>query len=194
MSQVLGCSWQRLQGEEPKIILPQTQFFVHNHWRIHTFKSRNYLFAALMKSTHFLLAKSTLNLSQALPQWRIATVDGQRARTLPGFYEQIAQALAFPDDFDHNLDALDELLNDLEWIEEEKVALYISHTADWLSGEKSDEKKLMIIDLLEATAEDWKWLDDDEEAPQKEFRIIFEDTPRIRTLLEEQEIPFGTLE
>ncbi|GAB2800228.1 hypothetical protein GCM10027275_52840 [Rhabdobacter roseus] len=149
-----------------------------------------------MKNTHFLLAKPTLKLPQALPHWRIATVDGQRATSLRDFYEQIARALDFPDDFDHNLDALDDLLNDLGWIEEEKVALYISHTSDWLSDEKSDEKKLMIIDLLEATAEDWKWVDEDEadEAPPKELRIVFEDTPSIRTLLEEQEIPFGILE
>ena len=117
----------------------------------------------------------------------------KKTASLKDFYEQIALAMKFPDDAGSNLDALDELLNDLEWIKEEKVIIFITNSADWLVKERSTDKILTIIDIMDATAEDWKWMDEEEDTHKKELKIIFDDSPRIRTLLEEQEIPFGTL-
>jgi hypothetical protein len=99
--------------------------------------------------------------------------------------------MKFPDYSGKNLDALDEMLNDLEWIEEQKVIIYIDHSSEWLSKEKSEEKILSVIDIFDATAEDWKWLDEEEEGiAKKELQIVFQDSERIRALLEDQEIPF----
>jgi len=87
------------------------------------------------------------------------------------------------------------MLNDLEWISEKKVIIYIDHSADWLSREKADDKVLTVIDIFDATAEDWKWLDEEEEGvAKKELQIVFQDSGRIRSLLEDQEIPFDTLD
>jgi RNAse (barnase) inhibitor barstar len=144
-----------------------------------------------MKNTHFLLAKKDTNLRKTFLGAFIATIDGQKATSMKDFHEQIGEALNFPDYSGKNLDALDEMLNDLEWITEEKVILYITNSNDWLSKEKSDEKILSLIDIFDATAEDWKWMEEEEDIAKKELRIIFEDSARIRTLLEEQEIPFG---
>jgi RNAse (barnase) inhibitor barstar len=144
-----------------------------------------------MKNTHFLLAKKDTNLRKTFLGAFIATVDGQKATSMKDFHEQIGEALNFPDYSGKNLDALDEMLNDLEWIREEKVILYITNSNDWLSKEKSDEKILSLIDIFDATAEDWKWMEEEEDIAKKELRIIFEDSARIRILLEEQEIPFG---
>lgn len=145
-----------------------------------------------MKNTHFLFAKKDADITKSFPGAFIARIDGQKATSMKDFQEQIGQALNFPDYAGKNLDALDELLNDLEWITEEKVILYITNSNDWLSKEKSDEKMLTLIDIFDSTAEDWKWMDeDDEEVDKKELRIIFEDSARLRSLLEEQEIPFG---
>jgi RNAse (barnase) inhibitor barstar len=144
-----------------------------------------------MKNTHFLLAKKDADLEKSFPGAFIAKIDGQKATSMKDFHEQIGEALNFPDYSGKNLDALDEMLNDLEWIREEKVILYIRNANDWLSKEKSDDKILSLIDIFDATAEDWKWMDEEEDVAKKELQIIFEDTPRIRTLLEEQEIPFG---
>lgn len=144
-----------------------------------------------MKNTHFLLAKKGAELRKSFLGAFIGTIDGQKATSIKDFHEQIGQALNFPDYSGKNLDALDEMLNDLEWIAEEKVILYIINSADWLSKEKTDDKILALIDIFDATAEDWKWMDDEEDVAKKELRIIFEDSPRIRTILEEQEIPFG---
>ncbi|MPR34162.1 barstar family protein [Salmonirosea aquatica] len=148
-----------------------------------------------MKNTHFLFIAPGVDPAAAFPGWRLAQIEGAQAKTTKAFYSQIAEALDFPDYFGHNLDSLDELLNDLQWIKEDKIVLFIQDSAAWLSAEKSDDKLTTLIDLLEATAEDWKWLDEDEEndLAKKELRILFEDSPRIRTLLEEQEIPFGVV-
>ncbi len=144
-----------------------------------------------MKNTHFLLAKKGFDLRKSFLGAFIGTVDGQKATSMKDFHEQIGQALNFPDYSGKNLDALDEMLNDLEWIAEEKVIIYITNSADWLSKEKTDDKILALIDIFDATAEDWKWMDEEEDVAKKELRIVFEDSPRIRTILEEQEIPFG---
>lgn len=147
-----------------------------------------------MKNTHFLLTKSVANVKKSFSGAFIGHIDGSKAGSMKDFHEQIGLALKFPDYSGKNLDALDEMLNDLEWIKEEKVILYISNSADWLSKERSEERVLSVLDIFDATAEDWKWMDEEEDIAKKEIRIIFDDSDRIRTLLGEQEIPFGDLE
>jgi RNAse (barnase) inhibitor barstar len=144
-----------------------------------------------MKNPHFLIAKEGADAQKLFPKAFIGKVDGQKAASLKDFLEEIGEALEFPDYDGKNLDALDEMLNDLEWIEQEKVIIYISHTADWLSKEKSQEKVLTLIDLLDATAEDWHWLDEEEDVAKKSLIIVLEDSQRIRELLESQEITFA---
>ena len=148
-----------------------------------------------MKNTHFLLAREESDVRKTFLGAFVAHIDGGTATSVKDFHEAISTAMHFPDYSGKNLDALDEMLNDLEWIDEKKVIIYIDRSAEWLSREKSDEKLLTIIDILDATAEDWKWLDEEEEGvAKKELHIIFQDSPRIRTLLEDQEIPFDTLD
>ena len=147
-----------------------------------------------MKNTHFLLTKTGSNIKKTFFGSFIGEIDGLKASSMKDFHEQIGFAMQFPDYSGKNLDALDEMLNDLEWIKQEKVIIYINNSADWLSKEKSEEKILNVLDIFDATAEDWKWMDDEEETAKKELRIIFSDSARIRALLEEQEIPFGEVE
>jgi len=146
-----------------------------------------------MKNTHFLLTKKALT-KKLFPGAFIGQIDGLKATSIKEFHEQIGLAMNFPDYSGKNLDALDEMINDLEWIKEEKVIIYISNSTEWLSKEKSVDKILSILDIFDATAEDWKWMDEEEDVAKKELNIIFDDSERIRTLLEEQEIPFGELE
>ena len=146
-----------------------------------------------MKNTHFLLTKKALT-KKLFPGAFIGQIDGLKATSIKEFHEQIGLAMNFPDYSGKNLDALDEMINDLEWIKEEKVIIYISNSTEWLSKEKSVDKILSILDIFDATAEDWKWMDEEEDVAKKDLDIIFDDSERIRTLLEEQEIPFGELE
>lgn len=147
-----------------------------------------------MKNTHFLLTKPGTTLKKHFLGAFIGHIDGAKAASMKDFQEQIGIAMKFPDYSGKNLDALDEMLNDLEWIKEEKVIIYISNSAEWLSKEKSEERILDILDIFGATAEDWKWIDEEEDTAKKELRIIFDDSARIRTLLESEEIPFEDLE
>ncbi|WP_138482588.1 barstar family protein [Dyadobacter bucti] len=146
-----------------------------------------------MKNTHFLIAKEEKDIRKAFLGAFIGQIDGSKAMSIKDFQEQIANAMEFPDEPARNLEELDAMLNDLQWIKEQKVIIYINHSSDWLSKEKSEEKILSVIDILDATAEDWKWMDDEEEEGlvKKELQIVFQDSPRIKNLLEEQEIPFG---
>ncbi|WAC10892.1 barstar family protein [Dyadobacter pollutisoli] len=148
-----------------------------------------------MKNTHFLIAKEESDIRKTFLGAFIAHIDGQKAMSIKDFHDQIGVAMNFPDYSGKNLDALDEMLNDLEWIKEQKVIIYIDHSSDWLSKEKSEEKILSVIDIFDATAEDWKWMDEEEEGvAKKELQIVFKDSTRIRALLEEQEIPFDTID
>jgi RNAse (barnase) inhibitor barstar len=148
-----------------------------------------------MKNTHFLLAKAESDVRKTFLGAFIASVDGKKSTSIKDFHEKIATAMKFPDYSGKNLDALDEMLNDLEWIEEQKVIIFIDHSSEWLSKEKSEEKILSVIDIFDATAEDWKWLDEEEEGiAKKELQIVFQDSERIRSLLEDQEIPFDTID
>lgn len=68
----------------------------------------------------------------------IAVVDGNKCKNLAGFYNEIAKALNFPNYFGKNLDALDEMMSDLEWIEEKSIVLIIMNYNNFLS-EDSDK-------------------------------------------------------
>lgn len=130
---------------------------------------------------------SSENALERYSDFRIARIDGSKATTMKAFYEAIARELAFPDYFGHNLDSLDELLNDFEWLQEDKIALYIYNADAFLSQEKSDEKKADLLNLLDVTAEDWKWVDDEvEETSPKQFLVLFDPSERLRTLLDKE--------
>ena len=147
-----------------------------------------------MKNTHFTLTKPGTDIRKQFLGAFVGKVDGQKTTSMKAFLEEIGTAMNFPDYDGKNLDALDEMLNDLEWIKEKKVIIYISNSADWLSKEKPADKIFTLLDLLDATAEDWKWLDEDEEISKKDLKIVFEDSDRIRQLLESQEIKYSVFE
>ncbi|GAA4411103.1 hypothetical protein GCM10023187_36470 [Nibrella viscosa] len=141
-------------------------------------------------SVNIYVATSAEDLKK-FPDFAIVKIEGQKSKTLRQFYEHIAEVLEFPDYFGFNLDSLDELLNDLEWIDDHKLALYFCHTEDFISQERNPEKLSNLLHMLDATAEDWKWLDEDEEVFAKELVFIFEDSPRLRDLLKQEEIGFA---
>ncbi len=76
-------------------------------------------------------------------------LDGNKSRTLRAFYPRIAKALAFPDYFGKNLDALFDCLCDLSAIEPapKTVELVIEQPQAFLSKEKP-EKREAALDVL----------------------------------------------
>lgn len=122
----------------------------------------------------------------------IANIDGKHALTLRQFYEEMADLLEIPN-FGFTLEALNESLNDLQWLEDERVVLYFTNTNEFISKERDPAKISSVLSILEATAEDWKWVDDDEPLDRKEIIIVFEDSPRIRKLLDSESMAYAHL-
>ena len=123
----------------------------------------------------------------------IAHVDGRQATTLRQFYEVVADLLEIPD-FGFTLEALNDSLNDLQWLDDERIVLYFTNTSDLITKERDPAKMISILNMLDATAEDWKWVDDEEgSADKKEIIVVFEDSPRIRQMLDKEKIEYAML-
>lgn len=121
----------------------------------------------------------------------IAHVDGNKVITLRQFYEEIADLLEIPD-FGFNLEALNDSLNDLQWLEDERIILYFTNTENFISKERDPAKISSVLNVLDATAEDWKWTDDELE-DKKEIVIVFEDSLRIRKMLDAENIDYAEI-
>ena len=76
----------------------------------------------------------------------LAFLDGKHCQSIDQFHIKIAEALQFPDYYGQNLDALDEMLNDLEWINQNHILLIIQRSHLWLSD--NDEMKADILQIL----------------------------------------------
>jgi len=77
-----------------------------------------------------------------------AYIDGKKIRSVDELYTQIKIALQFPDSFGHNLDALEEMLNDLEWIEQTAIILLIQNANFLLFSENVDIRE-EILNIFE---------------------------------------------
>lgn len=106
-------------------------------------------------------------------------IEMESPTTLREFYELIAKTLEFPDYFGFNLDSFDEMINDLSWMENEKLFLYFKNSENFLKKERNETKIQTLLDLLEATCEEWKW----EEEEGKEILIGFSPSERMERLL-----------
>ncbi|ADQ17614.1 Barstar (barnase inhibitor) [Leadbetterella byssophila DSM 17132] len=106
-------------------------------------------------------------------------IEMESPTTLREFYELIAKTLEFPDYFGFNLDSFDEMINDLSWMENEKLFLYFKNSENFLKNERNETKIQTLLDLLEATCEEWKW----EEEEGKEILIGFSPSERMERLL-----------
>jgi hypothetical protein len=139
-----------------------------------------------------LISQSERELEAHFADSFIAHIDGSKTLTLRQFYEAMAELLEIPD-FGFNLDALNDSLNDLQWLEDERIVLYLTNTNDLISKERDPAKMTSLLNILDATAEDWKWVDEDEDIDRKEIIIVFEDSLRIRKLLENESIDYQML-
>lgn len=119
-------------------------------------------------------------------EFSVIEIDANEVTSLREFYEVLAKAMHFPDYFGFNLDSLDELLNDLTWIEDEKLAVYFNNSEKFLEKERNETKILTLLDLLDATCEDWKWHEmdeEDEDYTPKELFFGFDKSQRMEQLL-----------
>jgi Barstar (barnase inhibitor) len=92
---------------------------------------------------------------------RYVFIDGNTCDTIDKCYSTLQQQLSIPDYFGFNLDALEEVLADLEWVNEEKIMLIIINKPALLQNDglmkddfldilrKNDNDKIQIIYLGE---------------------------------------------
>ncbi len=127
---------------------------------------------------------------ELLDDYALIDIDAKKCRSLREFYETLAEKLHFPDYFGFNMDSFDEMMNDLSWIEDERILLYFKNSAEFLINERNDDKVNTLLDLLDATCEDWKWMEDEVEEedatdlpPKKELIISFAPSERMTAFL-----------
>jgi RNAse (barnase) inhibitor barstar len=77
---------------------------------------------------------------------RYVFIDGNTCTNITECYNSLQQQLSLPDYFGYNLDALEEVLSDLDWIEEEKIKVILLNSEKLLSDNK--EKKKAFLDIL----------------------------------------------
>ena len=88
----------------------------------------------------------------------VVIIDGEHIDTLEKFYVSIASELKFPDNFGFNFDAFDEMINDLDWLEEDRIYL-IFRNYDIFLVEENDEAREILLTILDDASTEWKRMD-----------------------------------
>ena len=83
---------------------------------------------------------------------RYVFIDGTICKQIDDCYKTLQLQLSLPDYFGNNLDALEEVLSDLEWIGEEKVKIIILSQPELLINDAN--KKESFLDILNSCSND----------------------------------------
>ncbi|MGN6530960.1 MAG: barstar family protein [Ginsengibacter sp.] len=77
---------------------------------------------------------------------RYVFIDGNTCTNIEQCYKTLQQQLSIPDYFGHNLDALEEVLGDLDWVVESTIKIILLNSDAFLSEDK--KKKTVFLDIL----------------------------------------------
>lgn len=94
------------------------------------------------------------NLRQHFSDKNIFVLNGLNMKTYDGLYDEFTKVFRLPDYFGRNLDALDECLNDLEWLDISGIIIVISNSNLVLCEEK-DSGCGTIIEVFESAGVEW---------------------------------------
>jgi RNAse (barnase) inhibitor barstar len=108
----------------------------------------------------------------------VVVIDGEQIDTLDKFYEHLMVHFKLDNDFGRNLDAFDEMINDLDWLDEKYIHLIFRNYDEFLSDE-NDESREIILTILDDAATEWK---------------RDEDTKKLRMYIEPSELAEDDLE
>ena len=115
-----------------------------------------------------ILKKEKLSLEKGQEECNIC-IDGLVLPTISSFYKDISNKLKFPQYFSENLDSLDEILNDLDWIDSEKINIYVFNVESFLKDESENMKK-NVLELFKEVALEW----DENVDLDKKFKIFID--------------------
>jgi RNAse (barnase) inhibitor barstar len=79
---------------------------------------------------------------------RYVFIDGAGFQQMEMLYKSLQQQLSLPAGFGNNLDALEEMLADLDWIKEEKVKIILLNSTALLAN--LPQKKQAFIEVLKS--------------------------------------------
>ncbi len=87
------------------------------------------------------------------PGFVLCMLQGKKCRTSASLFVEFARALAFPDYFGHNWDALEECLADLEWLPAKGYVLLITDAQAVI--EDNEEEYETLLEVLDDAGEAW---------------------------------------
>lgn len=96
---------------------------------------------------------SAAALVKTPPGFVLRTVQGKKCGTSSNLFDEFAQALAFPDYFGHNWDALEECLADLEWLPAKGYIILIADAQAVLPDDEEEYETL--LEVLDDAGEAW---------------------------------------
>ncbi len=104
----------------------------------------------------------------------VAIIDGSDCQTLNSFLKKMGLVFKFPSYYGQNLDALNECLNDLEWLDKPNYILLIKNAQKLLCKE-AIEVKNRVLALLENVSKEWanvpNYKGEEEYRGKADFRI-----------------------
>jgi RNAse (barnase) inhibitor barstar len=130
---------------------------------------------------------NTISDKHSTEKTLVAIIDGENNDTLEKFYLSIASQLKFPDNFGNNFDAFDEMMNDLDWLEEDHIYL-IFRNYDIFLVEENDEAREILLTILDDASSEWKRMDGE----GKSLKMLIEPSELGEDDLETLGIDFAT--
>ena len=76
---------------------------------------------------------------------RYVFIDGRSCQQIEACYKSLQQQLSLPGYFGNNLDALEEVLSDLDWIKEAKVKIIILNLSELLTIDSHKKETFLAI-------------------------------------------------
>ncbi|QNK62433.1 barstar family protein [Pedobacter sp. PAMC26386] len=126
---------------------------------------------------------------------RIVRIDGREVVTVDEFIHELAKQLDFPDYYSSSLDSLEELLNDLSWLDESRFAIVVRNYSFFLCEEKNPTRKTNLLGLLNDVAEQWdnvpNYPGEEDFRSKAVFNIYIEKAPAAVAELEKLKITYN---
>lgn len=120
-------------------------------------------------------------------------LDGKLCEDITSFYIDIQSKMKFPRYFGKNLDALEECLNDLDWLGLDNYSIVINNYGEFLKNE-SEETLEAVLDIFRLCSQNWinvpNFQGEEEQRKRAIFVVYIEDCDKIRTDLSKFQMKF----
>jgi RNAse (barnase) inhibitor barstar len=93
-------------------------------------------------------------LQEQIGEENLFILNGLNMKTYNDLYDEFANVLKFPDYFGRNLNALDECINDLEWLNNNIIIIVVANS-NFVLCEENDAGCETIIEIFENAGSEW---------------------------------------